>query len=221
MAINKNRLLRYTSLPVLLDIISKRELTLLNPASWDDRNDSYYIELYKSKKQLKTLLALCFTTKAETYHHWKVFSDGISGVCIQFDKNRLLDSLDSVSGIEYGPVDYPLIKDLRSEPPEIEELPFLKRRPYRDEGEFRVIYKSKSEALEVKPTSFDLGSIQKINLSPWIPKSVSDTVKHVIKNMPGCSGIRVSKTTLVDSTVWKNIATREHGITRPSTGRHR
>jgi len=216
-----NRLFRYTSLPVLLDIVSKQELTLLNTATWDDRNDSYYIELYKKKKKLKTLLALCFTAKAETYHHWKVFSDGISGVCIQFDKELLLKELGSVRGIVYDDVEYPLIRELRSEPPELEKLPFLKRRPYMDEGEFRIIYTNKSREMEVKPVGIDLGSIQKINLSPWMPKSVSDTVKSVIKHIPGCSGIRVSKTTLVESKVWKNIATREHGITKPSTEHRR
>ncbi len=111
----KNKcLLRYTSLPVLLDILSNQELTLLNPATWDDRNDSYYIELYKKRKKLKTLLALCFTTKSETYHHWKVFSDGISGVCVQFKKEQLLEQMDSVCGIAYGDLEYPLIRELVS-----------------------------------------------------------------------------------------------------------
>ena len=216
-----NRLFRYTSLPVLLDVLSKQQLTLLSPATWDDRNDSYYLELYKKKKKLKTLLALCFTEKPETYHHWKVFSDGMSGVRIEFDKNALLDGLDSVRGIGYGPVSYPLIRELQSNPPELEELPYLKRRPYRDEGEFRIIYTNKSSVYPTKAVDFDLSAIRKINLSPWVSDAVSETVKSVIKGIDGCSGIRVSKTTVVENKVWKNIATREHGITMPSTGRRR
>ena len=54
---------RYTSLPVLLDALVHKRLTLLSPTSWEDRNDAYYIERYKETKKLKTVLALCFTTK--------------------------------------------------------------------------------------------------------------------------------------------------------------
>ena len=204
----KNRLLRYTNLPVLLDILYNKKLTLLNPTSWDDRNDSYYIELYKKKKKLKTVLALCFTTKSETYHHWKVFSDGSSGVCIQFKKDELLDYLERIRGIESDYVFYRLIRQLQSDPPDLDKLPFLKRQPYKDEGEFRVIYKNKNREMETKSIGFGLECIEKINLSPWLPDTVADTVKRVIKDIPYCSKIRVSKTTLVESKIWKQIATK-------------
>jgi hypothetical protein len=35
---------RYTSLPILLDALNHKRMTLLSPESWEDRNDSYYIE---------------------------------------------------------------------------------------------------------------------------------------------------------------------------------
>ena len=38
---------RYTTLPFLLDILNKKCLTLLDPKNWEDKDDSYYIELYK------------------------------------------------------------------------------------------------------------------------------------------------------------------------------
>lgn len=60
---------RYTDLPSLIQILMNRELTLLDPSSWDDKNDSYFISTYKEKKQLQSVLALCFTKKSETYHH--------------------------------------------------------------------------------------------------------------------------------------------------------
>jgi len=209
MQVKNNRLLRYTSLPVLLDILSKQKLTLLNPASWDDRNDSYYLELYKKKKKLKTLLALCFTTRAETYHHWKVFSDGLSGVCIRFYKKKLLNDIHSVIGIKYEAVKYSLIRELKSAPPSTEQLPFLKRYPFKDEGEFRIIYRNKSNEMETKSVSIELDCIEEIKLSPWIPDPVSDTVKSVIKDINGSSKIKASKTTLVDNEVWEKIATRD------------
>lgn len=202
------KLNRYTSLPILLDILSKSELTLLDPSSWEDRNDSFYIELYKKRKKLKSVLALCFTTKTETFHHWKVFSDGPSGVCIQFKKDELIKSVKRIRGVEADYVQYCQINDLRSNPPELEELPFLKRYPYRHEGEFRIIYKIKSKELSAKSVPFNLESIIKINLSPWLPDPIVETVNSFIKQTPGCSKLRVSKTTLVESKVWKNVAIR-------------
>ena len=216
-----DRLFRYTSLPVLLDILSKRQLTLISPIKWDDRNDSYYLELYKQKMKLKTLLALCFTEKTETYHLWKVFSDGIGGVCIQFNKEKLLEAFNAEDEISYGPVEYAWIRDLKSHPPELEELPYLKRMQYEDEGEFRVIYESIVHEVSAKSVGFPRSAIEKINLSPWVPDAVASSVRQVIRDIPGWSRLRISKTTLVENKIWKNIATKHHGITKPFTRRRR
>ena len=43
----KGRFLRrYTELPFLIDFLETKEITLLNPSAWDDRNDSYYLQQY-------------------------------------------------------------------------------------------------------------------------------------------------------------------------------
>ena len=44
-----SRFRRYTSLSILLDILKKKRLTLLDPQNWDDKNDAFYMELYKTK----------------------------------------------------------------------------------------------------------------------------------------------------------------------------
>ena len=80
---------RYTELPFLIDYLMTKELVLLDPRSWDDRNDSYYIEQYAARKSLQGFAALCLTESPETYHHWKIFSSGSSGVCIEFFKDSL------------------------------------------------------------------------------------------------------------------------------------
>jgi hypothetical protein len=72
---------RYTTLPVLLDMLYHKRLVLCNPATWEDRNDAFFIEQYRLRKKLPTTLALCFAGKAETFHHWKVFAGGPSGGC--------------------------------------------------------------------------------------------------------------------------------------------
>lgn len=73
----KDLLCRYTQLPALFYMLSAKKLTLLDPNPWDDKNDSYFLEQYKSKRDLKTVLPLCFSMAPETYHHWSVFAEGL------------------------------------------------------------------------------------------------------------------------------------------------
>src|ERR1700745_856554 len=84
---------RYTDLPALIHLLRRKCITFLDPATWDDKNDSYYMELYKENKGLKTGLALCFSMTSETYHHWRVFAGGASGICIRFKRDELLSCI--------------------------------------------------------------------------------------------------------------------------------
>ena len=73
---SKEFLRRYTDVPALIYFLRERKITLLDPQSWDDSNDSHYLTLYREKNRLRSVLALCFTQTSETYHHWRVFSGG-------------------------------------------------------------------------------------------------------------------------------------------------
>ena len=158
---------RYTSLPVLLDMLSYKRITLLDPVSWEDRNDSFYLQKYRELKGLKTILALCFTEKSETFHHWKVFAGGSSGVCIKFNKKDFLACFQKKHGIHSGPVSYSLMRDLRRTPPSLEKLPYLKRKQYEDEAEFRIIYEDRDKIHRSKCFPLDITCIDRIALSPW------------------------------------------------------
>ena len=46
-------------------------------------------------------------------------------------------------GLRYDSVEYHTIKELRQKKRKIEELPFIKRRAFRDEKEFRLVYEEK------------------------------------------------------------------------------
>jgi hypothetical protein len=46
---------RYTDLTALIYLLRRRKLTLLDPSSWDDRNDSYYLTLCREKRKLKSV----------------------------------------------------------------------------------------------------------------------------------------------------------------------
>jgi len=71
-------------------LLHKRKITLLDPASWDNKNDSHYLTQYKEKRKLKSVLALCLMQSDERYHHWSVFAPGPSGVCVRFKRDELL-----------------------------------------------------------------------------------------------------------------------------------
>jgi hypothetical protein len=68
---------RYPDIP-LLYLLHSQSITLLDPASWDDTNDSYFLLKYKLKKNLQSVLALCLTQTDETYHHWHILLDSIT-----------------------------------------------------------------------------------------------------------------------------------------------
>jgi hypothetical protein len=204
------RLRRYTSLPILLDILKKKRLTLLDPQSWDDKNDAFYMELYKARKELKSLLALCFADVRETYHIWKVFAGDANGVCVDFDKEPLLKHFKEMKS-DY--VTYLSMHELRKRRISIDQLPFLKRQAFKDEKEFRVIYEDKDNVVSSKSVPIDLGCIQMIIFNPWIPLTVFESVKTVIQEIDGCKDVKIDRTSLVESEQWKERGKEIAGLT--------
>jgi len=206
---------RYTSLPFLFDMLVHERITLLSPTLWEDRNDSHYIERYKTEKQLKTVLALCFSRKRETFHHWKVFANGLSGVCIEFDKERFLASMRDVKGLRFDRVTYQYARTIEAKKPNLRRWPFLKRVVFKDEGEFRIIYEDANIEEKTKAIPFDLRCIQKISVSPWLPDTVTRTVIKVIKSIKGCARLTVIPSTLIENPRWMAaIENMPHGSCR-------
>ena len=196
---------RYTDLPALLYMLRRKKLTLLNPGSWDDKNDSHFIELYRERKELSTVLALCFTEKGETYHHWRVFSSGSGGVCIKFHRKALLDHLSKFKGVRFGSTRYAMMGRLRNQAPALDELPFLKRYAFRDEGEFRVIYEGANTKRDAKDLSLPLSCIAKISISPWAPETLGIAITETIKSIPDCERLQVGRSSLINNKGWKRI----------------
>jgi len=203
------RFRRYTNLAAAIHMLRTKSITLLNPATCDDTNDAYYMAEYKRLKRANTVLALCFTESEEKYHHWRVFSHGSDGVCIEFDKPQLLSTWVGNPMIKMDLVSYELIKDMRTRVAiDVERLPFLKRHPYKDEREFRVIYVGMNDTLETKSYPIALECIKRITLSPWMSRSLSGPVKDTLKSIPDCSPIRIYQSTLVDNEAWKAFTAR-------------
>ena len=201
----KQPLRRYTNIPALIYLLRERKITLLDPASWDDKNDSYFLSLYREKRDLTSVLALCFTPANETYHHWRVFADGSSGACISFDQAKLLKAVKKQVGVTAKAVQYLTLADIRDMKVKTRALPFLKRSAYGDEREFRIIYQSSTRKDGSLDVAIPLACIERITLSPWIPTALSDHLKSTIKEIDGCSAMKVYRSTLISNENWKTL----------------
>jgi hypothetical protein len=220
-------LFRYTDIPGAVYMLQTKNLTLLNPESWDDANDSHFLKLYKSARQLTCLAALCFSEADETYHHWRIFAAGSSGVRIEFNRETLFAALDVVPEIRREKVEYRLIRDLKKGAPTISELPFLKRQPYENEDEYRLIYESKDIEQKTVDIPIPLSAIRRITLSPWMNKTVSKSVRQLIRTIPGCDRLSVPRSTLIGNDDWMaygDAALRAHKMrvsAKPSNKKRR
>lgn len=192
---------RFTTLPVLFDMLTNKHITLLSPRYWEDRNDAYYLYRYKQAQELKTLLACCFTKHYERFHFWKVFANGSSGVCVQFDRERLFSAISKVQGIRRRGVKYLLIEENVNPP--VKDWPFLKRKPYEHEKEYRIIYENKTEAREFLSIPIGFDCISKITVSPWLDETLARTTVNVIKKLVPPT-VKVNRSHLLETERWKN-----------------
>ncbi len=196
---------RYTDLTALIHLLHEQKITLLDPATWDDKNDSHFLSVYREKCNLKSVLALCFSETRETYHHWRVFANGSSGVCIKFDRARLIKALKKQTDLRMRRVKYLTLDEIKGMTLSVTDLPFLKRYAFEDECEFRVMYESDSKKLRKLDIAIPLSSIDKITLSPWIHPDFSSHLKRVLRGIDGCKTLDIARSTLIGNERWKSL----------------
>ncbi len=196
---------RYTDLPALIYLLSEQKITLLDPRSWDDSNDSHYLSVYRQKGRLKSLLALCFTQAGETYHHWRVFAGSSSGVCIRFKRAELVKGLRKHEGIRIEGVEYLTLGKIRDKSPQPDHLPFVKRWAFKDEHELRVIYESRTDKLTKLDIPVSLSWVSKIILSPWLPEDLTAPVKRLLTSAAGGRKLTITRSSIVSNEEWKGI----------------
>ncbi|CAH0192568.1 hypothetical protein ABH908_004633 [Pseudomonas frederiksbergensis] len=205
-SVMESSLRRYTELPYLIDYLQSKELVLLSPKSWDDRNDSYYIERFALASGLLSTYALCLAEAPETYHHWRVFSHGGGGVCIEFDKAEIVRAASLIPGMRAENVTYKTISELGRSKPSTLDLPFLKRHAFADEKEFRLFHSSVEEGPPVFRLSVPLRAVKRITLSPWLPSSVVIHIVNTLRSIEGCTALKIFQSTLVENEDWKILA---------------
>jgi len=192
---------RYTTLPVLLDMLKRKRLVLLDPTSWEDKNDSTIMAEYKKRKNVGKLFALCFSFGDETIHHWRTFAPGISGCCITFSPTKLIELLKTVKGVRFDSVEYRKLKDVREGTIAIDRIPFTKRWPYRCEEEFRIIWEGTTDE-QCFEIEFDLAMISRITISQHMPEPVYVTIRDYLQNACGDPEQRINRSTLYQNDIW-------------------
>src|ERR1700722_3148627 len=196
---------RYTDLTSLVYPPRRNKLTLLDPSSWDDSNDSYYLTLFREKRKLKSVLALCFTETDERYHYWRVFAPGASGICIRFGRSQLFEVAQNRPGLQMRPVKYMKLDEMRGKKVKTEELPFLKRFAFQHESEVRMIYKSSTKKLRTLDIAVPLSCVDRITLSPWMHPNLSSHVKKILRSIRGCRDLDIVRSTLIGNEEWKSF----------------
>lgn len=216
MAVKKHLYRRYTSLPVLIDMLVNKRMTIVGYDTWVDANDRYSMDLYKAGDETIGFLGAYCVAKStgQTFHQWKVFADGQSGVCITFDGAKFEKFCQSLDANKYmcGDVKYVRYK-LSALAQEKEfsrvfssddrgNLPFVKRTGFMAEDEFRIVYSSNDRDEKVHHIAIDAGMIEEIVLSPFLSDGLLDSLKSTLKSIEGCPK-RVTKARLIDSKAWK------------------
>lgn len=197
---------RYTELPFVLQTLQEKKLALLNPTSWDDKNDAHYMRRYKQKKRLKGVFALCLTEAIQTYHHWKVFTHGASGACIHFRADQFQEWANNTRGLSGKSVEYKTIAELRATPPSTSELPFLKRDAYQHEEEYRLLHESRTTASGPVAFNFPPELVERVVLNPWLPPATVKSIKEIIQSLDGWNSLSVIRATIVRNDEWRKLA---------------
>lgn len=198
---------RYTQLPAVLSMLESRAITLLSPSGWEDKNDRVFMEQYARHTSTASVLGLCFTQAAETFHHWKVFAPGVAGVCVEFHKQGLLQQVPRI-GYMHRAISYMNPIQLLASYDTPRDWPFIKGSAYRDEREYRIVYSSPAEVLLSNSFKLNLSCIRQIIVNPWLPEPLFEACKNALMRAAADHELRVSQSRVIDNKSWQEYAKR-------------
>ena len=75
------------------------------------------------------------------------------------------------------------------------------------------MYESKTEKNPTLDIAIPLSCIERITLSPWVPRALSRHVKRTLKSITGCSNLEIARSTLIGNEEWKKLG----GVCNPQT----
>jgi hypothetical protein len=190
----------YTRLPALFGILETGSLTFGDPASWEDKHDRASLEAYRRLSGRRKARVLCLAEGTEQIHHWFYYAKKDSGCCIHFKTSKFLAAIKKESRFLCGFVNYTPEKELsaaelKKTPPEA--IPFIKRRAYEGEKEYRIIWTGEED--EEAPGIPVLDLIQSITLGPGPAGPFRETLKQMLKAK---YGLPVNFSRLLENPAW-------------------
>jgi hypothetical protein len=159
----------FTSLFSFIGIMESGSLALSKTDGWEDKHDRAALDAYKRKTGAGEIRALCFAQGKEQIHHWFYYAKKDSGCCIHFKDGPLLAALGGEASFLCDSVSYLSSEELTAawlNQQPVEQWPFIKRRPYEAEQEYRVIWTGKAGA--EPPVIPVAGLIDYITLAPGL-----------------------------------------------------
>lgn len=202
-----NTLRRYTQLPQLFSILTEKAFKMTDASRWDDVNDREIIERYREARGLKRVQALCFTMGQEAYHHWRIYAHGISGCCLEFDREQLAQSIARVRELRQRTAIY-LSKSEADAYVHSEDLwPFLKRSEYSDEKEYRVIYDD-SVGVNFFILGFHMHALKRVVLNPFLDRDMVSSLMKTIHRIPECENLTITQTRILEDPDWAAFTTK-------------
>jgi hypothetical protein len=205
---------RYTSIAAVIDMLRRKEFTLLDPTSWDDRNDGHFMELYKGERGVGALYAACATTSSQTYHHWRVFTHGADGACMELRREPLEAALLRIPEVRFREMDYLTITEIEElDKSAAPRLPFIKRGGFAAELEYRIIAEVDEVQREAIGIQMAVSWIRKIDLNPWLPRSLAQSITETIHAIAGCEKLSVGRSLLIENSQWKRAGDKIVGVT--------
>lgn len=172
---------RYTSINELRYLLRENVIKFSNWKRWPDENDKELLKIYENKIK-KSVFVYCLSSGSESIHHWSAYANK-NGCRLKFNLD-IINLLIQKNNIIARPISYIKQSDLASQNLTVQDLPFLKRYPYKVENEFRLVKIRKQDfgyfSLNVCPEI-----ITKISLSPFNTEEHNERLMNsLIKKYP-------------------------------------
>jgi hypothetical protein len=190
----------YTSIETLYSILDSKTLRFSDPQDWVDENDAASIRAFRRKKGVAQARVICLANGLEQIHHWNTYAP--QGCRIEFDEHKFDEEINRHK-LLCGFVQYYSSEELSAaflRAKEIDELPFIKRHPYKGEQEYRIIWYG--SAAETVPGINIKDCISSITLYPNISTLKFEAIKDNLKTKYQIETVNRSR--LLKSDDWIN-----------------